>query len=200
MDTESHWSINYDPERNNDPVDLPGNDTWTDLRRVGKWLDVARPNQPATSGCLAMTNNGLIKAEYNDTCAENRAPACEYRACMTKRGKTCQFPFNYKNETHTLIEYKYCAAVDIYTAWCPTGPLISSLSRYRDLELVLFQWLMRLGTLWSGTSASTIVPTSRQRSSVSRTRPRRGSRTPSITIGSISPPLSRLERRLFPLK
>ena len=133
MDTESHWSINYDPERNNDPVDLPGNDTWTDLRRVGKWLDVARPNQPATSGCLAMTNNGLIKAEYNDTCAENRAPACEYRACMTKRGKTCQFPFNYKNETHTLIEYKYCAAVDIYTAWCPTGlPIFQFISIYRD--------------------------------------------------------------------
>jgi len=94
-------------------------------------------------GCLAMSSSGLLHTAYEDDCQAHRSPVCEYRGegpknvaqnpikpnfsssdCRTERGKTCIFPFTYRNVsvdgTVTDLNYTSCTSLDLYVPWCPT--------------------------------------------------------------------------------
>ncbi len=122
MDPAGNWYLNGEDMFTN---------LFTDMRRIVEdetgdttWVpddSILNPNG-TTVGCLEIGPTGLLNPRLDSDCeVTNTAPACEYRACMTKYGKQCQFPFRYKNETHPELTYKICSALDVYRPWCPTA-------------------------------------------------------------------------------
>ena len=115
MNGEGDWSIN-----GLETV----NDAYSDLRRPnsGVWFpshDVLNING-TTKGCVEVTSGNLLNTKLDEGCEKVRKPACEYKACMTSKGKPCLFPFIYKNQTHPYLEYNICSGLDVYRPWCPT--------------------------------------------------------------------------------
>ena len=95
-----------------------------DLRRTtsGSWLPsetILNPNG-TTVGCLEITKTGVFSTQLDENCNPEKRPSCEYKTCMTTKGKKCLFPFAYKNETHPSLTYKICSGLDVYRPWCPT--------------------------------------------------------------------------------
>ena len=131
--------------RNNDPVW-----TGSSMDDVGNWFDARDPDNPivtstitdmrrksagktwvppdtvlnvngTTEGCLQVTKAGLLHTKYGNDCHDiDRKPACEYKACMTTKGKKCLFPYVYNNETHPDLSWTICSGLDVYRPWCPT--------------------------------------------------------------------------------
>ena len=109
MDPLGNWFINE--------VELKTSD-YKDLRRPSKtWIphfSVLNPNG-TTQGCLELTKTGLLNTKIDQDCETDKKPAvCEHKICMTTKGKKCLFPFNYKNETHPVLEYNICSGLDVY--------------------------------------------------------------------------------------
>ena len=95
-----------------------------DLRRPfsGSWIpseSILNPNG-TTDGCLEITKTGILSTKIDTDCNVEKRPACEYKTCMTTKGKKCLFPFAYKNNTHPSLTYRICSGLDVYRPWCPT--------------------------------------------------------------------------------
>ena len=100
MDAVGNW---FDAKDLDNPIVTS---TITDMRResAGKtWVppDAVLNVNGTTEGCLEVTKAGLLHTKYDNDCHDiDRKPACEYKACMTTKGKKCLFPYVYNNETH----------------------------------------------------------------------------------------------------
>ena len=115
MDHLGNWFNEVDPMETS---------LFTDMRRMsaGSWVppDTVLNVNGTTEGCLEVTKTGLLHTKYDDDCDVDKNPACEYKACMTTKGKKCLFPYIYNNETHPSLSYTICSGLDVYRPWCPT--------------------------------------------------------------------------------
>ena len=120
MDGVGNW---FDAKDLDNPIVTS---TITDMRResAGKtWVppDTVLNVNGTTEGCLEVTKAGLLHTKYdNDWHDIDRKPSCEYKACMTTKGKKCLFPYVYNNETHPDLSWTICSGLDVYRPWCPT--------------------------------------------------------------------------------
>ena len=116
MDPTGSWFKGSEPIKTENYLDMrrPFSETWNPPESI---LNV----NGTTIGCLEVTKTGLLHTKIDNDCQESRPPACEYKACMTTKGKKCLFPFLYKNDTHPLLTYKICSGLDVYRPWCPTN-------------------------------------------------------------------------------
>ena len=110
--------------RLHDPQPEPTIDQIVDLRSNEDWMDTTDP--AGENGCVKMGPNGVFyTAMGEENCEAEEAAVCQYRACYTKRGRECIFPFKYRNVSEanvaTILTYRSCASTDIYKPWCAIG-------------------------------------------------------------------------------
>ena len=115
MDGQGSWF------QNEDSLDV---NSYKDLRNSpeSSWApaeDILNING-TTVGCLSISKSGLLHTKFDSDCETSLKPACEYKTCMTTKGKRCLFPFVYNNDTHPSLTYKICSGLDVYRPWCPT--------------------------------------------------------------------------------
>eukprot|EP00095_Tigriopus_kingsejongensis_P007775 maker-scaffold154_size301342-snap-gene-2.20 protein:Tk07775 transcript:maker-scaffold154_size301342-snap-gene-2.20-mRNA-1 annotation:"macrophage mannose receptor 1-like" len=118
------WRPVYDAEAFNDPRPNRNTSLMKGLELNGSFLDLFDFTLMSDKACTKLGENGLIGIAYDLDCDTLKPPICESRACMTKQGHQCVFPFTYFNTsldgTVTPITYTRCATLDIHRAWCPT--------------------------------------------------------------------------------
>ncbi len=81
--------------------------------------------RPPRRGCVQMAVNGVLRTQYDSECDRPAQPVCEHRACLTKHGRECVFPFRHNRTAldggQEEVTYRTCSSLDVYHPWCPTS-------------------------------------------------------------------------------